>query len=361
MNSRCREAWPILYRGVRWLLAVVATLAMVGVHAAPPVESASVSCRGKFLNPISDICWSCVFPMRVGSASIYTGGQEDANNSDGSPFCYCGQPPRIGVKIDFWEPARLFEAVRKPHCYVSLGGIELDPGFDAPESSGRRRGDGDGQFQFYQAHWYTNPIFYWLEVLTDNSCLEQGVFDLAYATEYDPLWDDDLLSFFLSPDSALFANVIANAACTADCVAATVGFGTNLLFWCAGCQGGLYPLTGNVTTPGGGIRASELLLQRMTTKLHRQGLMWAGSGRSGLCRFYPQMLMDKTNYKAQLTYPVPATRKFMGRCCRPYGRTTIEWGAGKEFPYEGEDFAYQVFRKRSCCAGSSLWNMAAPN
>lgn len=70
--------------------------------------------------------------------------------------------------------------------------------------------------------------------------------------------------------------------------------------------------------------------------------------------------MDKTNYKSQLTFPVPSTQKITGRCCQPYGRTTAVWGAGKEFPYQGEDFAYQIFRKRSCCSGSSSWNFSTP-
>jgi conjugal transfer pilus assembly protein TraU len=27
----------------------------------------------------------------------------------------------------------------------------------------------------------------------------------------------------------------------------------------------------------------------------------------------------------------------------------VLWGSGKEFPYQGEDFGYLVWRKRSCC------------
>ncbi|WP_422822808.1 TraU family protein [Vibrio fluvialis] len=26
------------------------------------------------------------------------------------------------------------------------------------------------------------------------------------------------------------------------------------------------------------------------------------------------------------------------------------WGAGREFPYKGEDFTYLIWRKRTCCA-----------
>jgi TraU protein. len=62
--------------------------------------------------------------------------------------------------------------------------------------------------------------------------------------------------------------------------------------------------------------------------------------------------MDKTNYKYHMLYPVPQTRKINGKCCQPLGRSEIKWGAGREFPFAGEDFAYQIFRKRNCCQGA---------
>ena len=243
--------------------------------------------------------------------------------------------------------------MRKPFCLVSLGGIDLDPGIPAPEAARftRPEGDGDGG-SFYQAHFYVNPVMYWLDVVTDFPCLEKGAFDLAYLTEVDPLWADDELTLILNPDAVLFANPVAIAACAADCVAASVGFGIRELFWCAGCQGGIYPLNGHVQHHIGGVQASSLLLQRLTAKMHRQGLIWSASGGDGLCGYYPRLQMDKSNYKYQMLFPVPQTQKIAGRCCQPYGRTTTVWGAGKEFPYKGEDFSYMVFRKRNCCQGA---------
>jgi conjugal transfer pilus assembly protein TraU len=160
----------------------------------------------------------------------------------------------------------------------------------------------------------------------------------------------------LNPDVYLFGNLPARAACAADCVAATAGFPSNAFFWCAGCQGNLYPLNGNVQAHVGGVQASSLELYRMIAKLHREGLMWAASGEDGLCGYYPQPLMDKTGYKYHMLYPIPQTAKIAGKCCQPLGRSTILWGAGKEFPFEGEDFAYQVFRKRNCCQGAMSLN-----
>jgi len=33
-----------------------------------------------------------------------------------------------------------------------------------------------------------------------------------------------------------------------------------------------------------------------------------------------------------------------------FGRVTIPWGAGREYPVRGEDWAYLIWRKKACCA-----------
>lgn len=277
--------------------------------------------------------------------------QEDTPNPSGA-VCNCGL--RVGLKVGFWEPVRQVDVVRKPFCLASLGGIDLNPGFDAP-SAARKRGQESGvTTSFYQAHWYVNPILYWLEVLLDNACLDKSPFDIAYLTELDPLWADDELTYILNPDVTLFANLPAQAACAADCVTASAGFANNALFWCAGCQGSMYPLNGHIQHHIGGVQASSLITQRLTAKMHRQGLIWSGSGSAGLCGYHPRLNMSKSDYKYQMLYPVPQTKKIAGRCCQPYGRTTTVWGAGKEFPYKGEDFSYMIFRKRNCCQAVKL-------
>jgi conjugal transfer pilus assembly protein TraU len=331
------------------LLASLAPLLLCALaHAAP-----SATCSGKFPNPITDICWSCILPMTIGAATIANfGGQEDSPGNPANPLCSCVLNPTIGLAVGFWEPVRQVEVVRKPFCLPSLGGLNLDPGISAPQAARftHSEGSGDGG-SFYQAHFYTNPVLFWLEVLTDFPCLERGSFDLAYLTEVDPLWNDDELTLLLNPDAVLFANPIAVAACAADCVAATLGFGLNSLFWCAGCQGGLYPIDGQVQYHMGGVRTAALLAQRMTAKMHRELLTWGLHGSRGLCGPYLQPVMDKSAYKTQLLYPIPSTDKIDGKCCHPFGRTTVLWGAGKEYPVRGEDFAFMLFRKRNCCVG----------
>jgi conjugal transfer pilus assembly protein TraU len=328
----------------RWLAALLAGWMMFAPAWAAP------TCPGKFPNPITDICWSCMMPLTLGGAKLLALDQEDNGNNPGDAICGCANPPRVGISTGFWEPVRIAEVVRHPYCFPTLGGLSMDLGIHAP-AHGRGKGTHDSHgSSFYQAHWYVFPVLYVLEVLLESNCLEPGGFDIAYITEVDPLWNESELTFILNPDVALFANPVAQAVCAADCVAATAGFPLSELYWCAGCQGSLYPLNGNVAAHIGGVQASTLITQRMTAKMHRELLVWGASGDRGQCGYYPQPVMDKRNYKMTMLHPIPQTKKIDGKCCQPYGRTTAIWGAGREFPYQGEDFAYLIFRKRNCCA-----------
>lgn len=310
----------------------------------------AATCSGRFVNPVSDICWSCLFPITIGPVNVSGSGREDTDNPSQIP-CWCPRPPWItpvpGIPVGFWEPARLVDVTRTPFCMVNMGGLQMG-GSKVGYGTHGQKGTGRTQHSFYQVHWYIYPIIYWLELLTDFICLEQQSFDVAYITELDPLWNEDELSFILNPEAALFGNPLAQAACSADCAATSAGFPMDALFWCGGCQGSLYPFTGNNTAHIGGVQASLLMTQRMMAKLHRELLLWGTSGQAALCQKYPMPVIKKTQYKTQMTYPRPTTRGPMA--CNPLGRTEVIWGSGREFPYKGEDFGYLIWQKRNCCA-----------
>ena len=45
-----------------------------------PVASADAACEGRFVNPITDICWSCIFPLSLGSTKVSQGKVPDTAN-----------------------------------------------------------------------------------------------------------------------------------------------------------------------------------------------------------------------------------------------------------------------------------------
>lgn len=201
---------------VKWRNRLVALLAAAGMGFCAAAQAA---CEGAFPNPVTDVCWSCMFPMKVAGAQLSSNGVSDPD-TDARIVCTCQRGPMVvpGFNMSFWEPIRTVEVVREPYCLVSLGGISMDPGLDAPyhgRSASRNAAvnasfagnvgeDGMGSPEigaaFYQAHWYNTPWLFVLQAVVDTSCLENAPWDLAYLTELDPVWGDSLASFVLAPE-----------------------------------------------------------------------------------------------------------------------------------------------------------------
>lgn len=308
------------------------------------------ACEGRFPNPISDVCWRCIFPLKLGGIPLVTMDMEDGTNDDPPLICACPAPPpvfyRIGLGITFWEPARVAEAVRTPFCAPTLGGEQL-----VEPSALMRQGDdfrvsGDEEKAFYHVHWYQFPLFTWLTFLTNTVCDTSEPFDLIMLSEYEPTWNRDDLAMIFSPEAVLFANLLAQAACAADCIAASTAIGPlNLLFWCAGCQNSVYPMTGNVAGHESALTSSLLTVQRMHTKMHRAFISLDMASVSSMCGAQPRPIIKKGAFKTQMLLPRAYTSN-----AQFYGETTALWGVGRSYPVEGEDFSYLIFRRRTCCA-----------
>jgi conjugal transfer pilus assembly protein TraU len=305
------------------------------------------SCSGRIPNPVTDIAWLSIFPIKIGTTTIASYGQEDIGTSPPA-ICACPLPVipwiRIGIGLSFWEPARAIEVTTTPFCSPILGGIPIG-GASTLGKRGSAKTDTESRNSFYHVHWYIFPLTSWMQMLTDTICVTPESFDLLMLSELEPTWADDELSTIFSPESSLFANPIAQAACSADCIAASAGFPLNELFWCAGCQGSIYPMTGNVVNHESGIQASLLVTQRMHAKLHRAFVALDMNSTAAMCLPLPLPIINKRSYKTQMMYPIPNT---LG--AHPYGRSDIFWAAGKEFPVAGEDFSYLLWRRRVCCA-----------
>ncbi len=153
--------------------------------------------------------------------------------------CICNA--NIGIPIGFWEPVRQVDITRKPYCLVGLGGVEVGGGggglpADTPGYVSKPLVESEQQEAFFHAHYYMNPVMYYMELLLDDACIERKGFDLAYLTEADPTWVDDELNNLFNPDAFLYGNIAAVTACSADCIAATVGKPLNALYWCGGAM-----------------------------------------------------------------------------------------------------------------------------
>ncbi|CRL46830.1 TraU protein (plasmid) [Sodalis glossinidius str. 'morsitans'] len=242
-------------------LSVLVLLAGLGLS---PTAGADAACQGRFVNLITDICWRCLFPISIGSVQVGKGDVPDTGNP-GSPIQFCPMPPllfqRIGLAIGYWEPMAMTDVTRTP------------------------------------------------------GCLELGDMDIAYLSELDPTWVDSSLTTILNPEAVIFANPIAQGVCAADAIASGFHLPLDVLFWCAGSQGSMYPFNGWVSKEISPLQSSVLVTARMAFKLHRQGQIWETIGKDReVCYKFPSPIMPKARWRYQMV-------------CTPTAPVAIRWGA----------------------------------
>jgi conjugal transfer pilus assembly protein TraU len=313
------------------------------------VSSARSKCVGKFLNPVTDICWSCIFPITLGGVKIMSGRQDTDNPK--RVMCSCPKPPivQVGVPVSFWEAVRVVEVTRTPWCMVTLGGVEFMKLGTQLHGTVRRYKMSNRRASAYNVHYITYPVLNVMGVLMDWLCLEKsGADDMNFwFSELEASWMDTETQMLMHPEALAFANPIAQTACAADCVASSAGFPLDVLFWCGGCQGSMYPFSGTVGSHIGGVQASLLASQRIISKMHRVMRENITSGEAALCQPKVSPIIKKSQYKTQMVFPKPQTGG--EHACSPLGRSSTLWGSGHSYPTEGEDFAYLIWRKRNCC------------
>lgn len=329
----------------RMLLGWIYLVSLLGYKVCDAVGP----CTGHYPNPVTDVCWACFFPITIAGAKVEP-GMDDYNFPP--PVCTCPAPPplfvRVGVGMTYWSPDRAVEVVRTPMCSplmsgTILGNLPVSEG--APDSL---RQKGKSKHSFYHVHWLQMPLIQQLDLVTDGAlCLKPDPsVDFAMLSEIDPLWLDDELAFMVAPESVLFANMTANAACVADAIkASTTNFGIDTLFWCSGTHGVVYPLSGHKQWHKGGVDMAMNLAHRAAFTLHRTGLLWDTSTVAAMCSDLPQPMMRKGQYKVAFILPAPDVARGYG-----FGVATDLYEQGKEIPFVGEDWAMMIWRRHTCCA-----------
>ena len=314
------------------------------------VSVANAKCNARFLNPITEVSWDCILPISVGAQSMKHGASRPGANHPNFPLCVCPAfpIPRIGLSIGIWEPARLVDVSNETGCFSNLG-FDVDFGLFSRGRTSVNASNGGDNGSKWHAHYYYYPLISMLGTTIDALCLETTAFDLAWMSELDPLWMDAELSTLLNPEGLLFANPIAQGACAADCAVASSGnLPLDELFWCDGCSGSLYPVTGDANNHTGGVQATSVVSAKLLARMHRILLAQRTASSTSLCTPQLAPIIPKSQYRRQITRPFPSTS---GRyACAPIGATTQFYDRFKETPYVGESFGYLFWRKRNCCA-----------
>lgn len=317
------------------------TLIWAGLLCTP--AHAANAGEGRWVNPISDVCWKCLFPMSIGSIQLAAGSLPDTGNP-ASPIQLCpvGIFFRLGIAIGYWEPFAMTDVTREPGVMVNMGGFKIDFGRTGTGTGGQS--DRPLAGAFYHVHWYKYPLMEWMNIITSEGCMQGGDMDIAYLSEVDPMWNDSSLSMIVNPEAALFGNLLAQGACAADSIASSAGKPLAPLFWCAGAQGSMYPFTGYTSNEFSPLEASVLVSERMAFKLHREVLIQNSIGvDTAVCYTYPSPIIPKDRYRYQMVNMYPDVAS-----CHPFGSTTQLWGSTHNLPTSKKNFGYLIWRKRNC-------------
>lgn len=299
--------------------------------------AAHAECKTSFLNPVTDIGWSCIFPMRIAGVQIV--GGEETPSSGQSPVCVCkgGAVPTIGLKTSFWEPKRIIDTVSDPYCMMPLGTTLNRP--KPGTLAGGMNENNTSKRVFQQTHYYIFPAWKILNMFYDIPCLDDEGYDVAMMTEILPQWNNDILSLIINPEALLFANPISTVTCSADAAAASFGMPLNALFWCMGSWGNAYPLSGSITSTDY-VEANAGIAARTIYMMGRLGLLWNTSDDGCYRELAP--IWRKDRFKLQMMRPTRST------ACLPIGREGLLWTGGKHDPRK-DNFMWMMFEKKDCC------------
>jgi conjugal transfer pilus assembly protein TraU len=179
---------------------------------------------------------------------------------------------------------------------------------------------------------------------------------MPYMSEYDPRWQDDVSSSTMFFEVMLVSHPLTQLACGIDAIAANLGFPLDILWWCMGSWGSMYPVSGNtvnISAPQAAIALSVRTIKNLARpdpedKSNKNMITMELTVGPHMSRGYctPVAMIDirKSLYSFVPLYPTMYDNRI------PIGRTGIVWEYGVDAPIMNAGvYVYAVYRKVECC------------
>ncbi|WP_164885789.1 TraU family protein [Paenirhodobacter populi] len=350
--------------GKQLATSFLALAVMSGVARADGEETVDECPASNMLGSgmVSNICWSCIFPLKVAGITIF-GNSQEATGVDGGGFALSSKPaapsnaaskaiclcdndalPTVGIPIGMWLPTEVYETTMVPGCSSTLGGVRLgiadkiflgtagDPTSDLEQQS------------FNHIHTFSYPVVTLMDLFTKCAASYQDI-DILYMSELDPMWNDPIVALYGNPMSVFGSSVIAQSACAADAISASVGKPVDNLFWCGGSwTSTMAPYTGFEHAQGNVQFTAATSLKLLAMDAAR-GLARRTVGDDAVCQARYQPMLKRSNYRWQVAWPrAEASRNHAS------GESILRWGAGRTIPGVAEMPIYLQWQWVDCCA-----------
>ncbi len=342
------------------LFALVLVISALSVSEADADSCPASNILGSGI--ISNICWSCIFPLKVAGITIFGSSISDGG-TDGNGFslsskpkvpsdaaddvvCICtdGALPTVGVPVGMWVPTELYETTLIPGCSSVLGGLEIgvsDPLYLG--TSGDPTSDLEQQ-SFNHIHSYSYPLVMMMELFTKCSNSYSDI-DLLYMSELDPLWNDPVVAMYGNPMSVFGSSIIAQAACAADAITSSFGEPIDDLFWCGGTWSStMAPYTGYEHAQGP-VQFSQSSAQKLLAMNAARGISYRYVGNDALCSPKYSPMLKRSHYRWQVAWPRAEGARNHGS-----GESPLRWAQGRVIPGVADLPIYLRWSWTDCCA-----------
>lgn len=266
-------------------------------------------CNGD-MEMLMNLDLNTLFPVTIMGMQMTAAGNTNSPLMDMmGPICVCPTylfgMPFYGITASYWEPVFLSEIERRPGCLSSLGGVSILSSYSALHSELNSQDTNGVSVNRMQVHWYEYPLMYIVDYFETMVCRSKGGVALAYVTEIDPYWNNDVLSALFTPEGEIFGNVLAEFACAVDSVTASLGYPLDPLFWCAGTWGPVYPFSGNSSHVGDQFSVNNLIQAKFLARSHRLGVQMQTIGPSAVCYSHSNPIWIKSQYRYNQVGPFP--------------------------------------------------------
>jgi len=258
-------------------------------------------------------------------------------------ICVCpkGYYVEEGEIYEYWEPFLLIDTVSEPYYSPYQGDYMGSSSQLLPELAGKNKSSDAvsiaDESTFTQAHAWLFPMMYGL-------CKHQ---DYGFwMTENDDLWQSDIESAVITPESSSFASLAGAVGCMADSTAVNLANHTlDFMPHCIGSSGMSYPMTGHSDNDNI-VQANNLSASRLIYKLNRLFMICDPADNPCGCTYTPVWI--KSHYKMHVVRPADRSPAY------PVGKSAKFYDSGLNVPYEGEkgsndEFLWVVYRKQLCC------------
>jgi len=304
---------------------LLAAAAVTFASLASPAMASTPGCVGKMWNPVGDLDFRLMGGISLPGWQLMKSpehlGEPPKHKSESVCFCKNGMKSGFGVGLDFWMPSYINDMARQAGCMGFLSGVNILPGFIS-QSSGQEynanaeRKDGVTNMQI---HWaYADVTAIAGKSLFEKCDAVTGAMSIAYMTEPDFIFQNDVYSIVMTPQASILAAspLLSQMTCGFESIANTLG-GWQDWGVCA-WKGSRMPFSGNAIAKDSAQVTNMDITVKYLSRASLLGTTMRTMGKDATCKPLYSPFYDPFQHRYQWAYP--------GKVSTRYNVDVIKWG-----------------------------------